>query len=593
MLNTVSAVLETKGRDYVDKILSDENLVITEKIDTFRILFEKKDGKLIFYKKDNSPITLIERTLTDIWETALTEIPILVEQANIPEDLKFGLYYTPVERPLRIPYKNLPKYILTDVTHYSNNKVKESYNYDNVKEWSGVLCMGRPPVIFQGKLNEVQKKILIDYDMREYDGEDMNFSRMISKTLGSDYSKEEIIEGIIIKSKNKLTQIISYEFDILNEAYQKAHASRDFYDIVILSLNSFMRNYNFPILEGETSDEMYLDIVCDVFNKYCKTNDIGESLEPKYLTPPQYGHTGNLNKKFIKNKDTLKYLAKAPIYEALFRVILSSFRKFKKPFGLLSESVVEKFNTYIYLIKDKINEEINISEVRSENVAIESIKKRRKTDVDNMRVIASIQRAFDPEIPEVNQGEQKCAVYLTSFQPFTNSQLENIKQINKTWHTPVILAAVSNKFKVKGKDFHVSDNIVKAQMKSLANFDSELIPGYMLLDSWDLTEIFEYCRPKYEPIIIITDMGKKSEMALQLFFEEEVTGGRINVESDFNIGEMENKDELQAFRAIEDNNASLFMEMTPAPTHIVFDSISTEYKMWTGAELPQLKLNKF
>ena len=92
----------------------------------------------------------------------------------------------------------------------------------------------------------------------------------------------------------------------------------------------------------------------------------------------------------------------------------------------------------------------------------------------------------------------------------------------------------------------------------------------------------EYCRPDYEPVVIITDQGKKSEMTLQLFFEEEIMGGRINVTDKFNIGELENEDRLAAFRAIEDNNYSLFNELTPHSIHNLMDNVFSEYRLWSG-----------
>jgi len=599
-LNTIVDVLNKKGQSYVNKIL-DEEVIITEKLDTFRILFEKKDNKLIFYKKDNSPITLIERTLNDIWEQALLELPTLIGETDLPEGIKFGVAYTPVERPLRIPYTNLPKYILTDITkrHGAGKKVIETYNYDEVTQWAGILCMGRPPVLFKGKLNEEQKRLLIAYDTKEYDGEFDTFAEMITKTLKSSYSKEDIIEGVVIKSGRNLLQIISYEFEILNEAYKKTTGSRDFYDIVLLSLNEFMRSYKFPKIKSKIFEEMYLEIINDIFVKYCKTEKLSEGLEPHYLTAPQYGHMGNLNTKFITNKKALEFIKKDPIYEALYRVFLSSFRKYKKPFGLLTENIIKNFNTYVGIISNITNENIldksitNLNESRSENIVVKTLKRRQPNDVDNMRIIASIQSAFLPQMFNIPQGENKCAIYLTSFKPFTNAQMTNLEQIHSQWNVPVILAAIGNKRNIKGEKFHLTDNLISGQMKTLSNFNKNLIPAFMLLDTWNLKEVFEFCRPHFEPLIIFTDVGKKSELSLQLFYEEEIMGGKINALPEFNIGEMENKDSLAGYRAIEDGNGSLFMEVTPKPIHNFYDSIINEYRTWEGAEIAQFEPIKY
>lgn len=595
MINRLSQVLEKRGPMYVNNLL-DEEVTITEKIDTFRIIFERKDNEILFYKKDNTPITLTERVLTDIYEDAILEIPLITKEAEIPEGYHFGVYYTPVERPIRIPYSKLPKYILTDVTKRDeNNKVIESCDYETVKQWAGVLCMGRPPVLFEGKLTEEQKKLLIAYDTKQYEGEEMTFSKMIEKVFETSYSQEDIIEGIIIKSGNKISQIISYEFDLLNEAYEKENESRDFYDIIITDITRFLDNYNIPMLESDNSDELYLNIICDIFNNYCEKQEINEEMDEKYLTPPRFGHYGKLNKKLITNEKTLKWIKTSPIYEALFKVFLSSFRKYKKPYGLLTENIISKFNSYVKLINSYINKFENtelLTEVRSENIVISAIKRRKPNDVDNMRVIASIQKTFEPRIRDVNRGAQTCAVYLTTFEPFTNAQMTNVIRMRDMWNCPVVVCAVVNEYKVKGKEFHASDELKKAQMEALINYDNELIPACALLDSWSLTEIFEYCRPQFEPIVIITDTGKKSEMTLQLFFEEEVMGGRINVEDNFNVGELENEDRLAAFRAIEDNNYSLFMELTPNAIHNLYNNIFSEYRLWSGQVIKPSNYNE-
>lgn len=631
MLNTLAETLEKRGSNYVSNLLNEE-VVITEKIDTFRLIFEKKGDEIIFYTKDNKKIDVVTRTLTDIWEHAVMEIPIITKNAHISEGLFFGLYYTPVERPIRIPYSKLPRYILTDVTKRHNGKIVESCSYEEVGQWATELCMGRPPVIFEGKLNDEQKKLLIAYDTKQYDGKIDTFAEMIQQIFHTSYSKQDIIEGIIIKSGDKLAQIVSYEFELLNEAYEKANESRDFYDIIISDLTEYLEHYNIPMLEAENRDELYLNIICSIFNDYCKDRTVNESMDEKYLMPPKFGYGGKLNKKLITNEGTLNWINTAPIYEAMFKVFLSSFRKPKKPYGLLTESIINRFNGYINLINGYINkfEEINeeekyegackcltsgyvdngngtttckscerswdhekygakgkkidesINEARSENIVVDAFKKRNPTDVDNMRVIASIQKAFEPKIEDVNRGAKPCAIYVTTFQPFTNAQWTNVERISEMWNAPVILACVSNKYRIEGKNFHPSDELVKAQLRALTLSNPTITPGFILLDSWSLLEIFEYTRPTYEPMVIITDTGKKSEFTLQLFLEEEIMGGRINVEDKFNIGEMENQDALTIVRAIEDNNYALFMELTPQAIHTVFNMIFEEYRLWSG-----------
>jgi hypothetical protein len=69
---------------------------------------------------------------------------------------------------------------------------------------------------------------------------------------------------------------------------------------------------------------------------------------------------------------------------------------------------------------------------------------------------------------------------------------------------------------------------------------------------------------------------------LQLYFEEEIMGRRLNVENEFSINEMTNKDRHDLLRAIEDQNPSKFNSLTPEPIHSFYDSIISEYKTWSG-----------
>jgi len=605
MLNTLNDVLKKRGPAYLNQLL-DAEVTITEKLDTYRVLFEKVNGELKFFKKDNNELNLIERVLTNIWEDAIIELSIILNESDLPEGLCFGIAYTPVNKPIRLKYEKLPKYILTDVTKRNplTKKVTESYDYNEVTEWASKLKLGRPPVIFEGKLSSDMVKKLIDYDTKSYVDNQVKLQDIFPK--GS-YSKSEIIEGIIIKSGDQLMQVESYEFSLLNESYQKSESSRDFYDLTLLRINSFMDRYKYPVLAEGSSDDQYLELVCDIFNNYCKSGNISEDLDPKYLNPPSYGYAGDLNLLLLRDLYTIQILEKGnKIHESIFKIMLSSFRKYKKAHGLLSESHVQKFNTYVYFINEKTNgsdlgkipmvemlNEGKIEEADSNNIVVKAVSDRIKTDVDNMKIISSVQKAFKPQAPKLVKGKQKCVIYLTDPQPFTISQKENAENLLRAWNLPVLVGFVKGENRTDGEKFHLSDNIKRGQIEAFADANQKVVPAFFSIDSWDLVEIFQYARPKYEPIAIITDKNKKSELSLQLYFEEQVMGGRIGVEKDFNIGEMEIRDGLLAFRAVEDGIFSSFKELTPQSSWGFFDLMVSEYKEWNGSVPDQFKTNKF
>lgn len=596
MINNLSDVIKKRGENFVREALSDK-VIISEKLDTFRIQFEMSNDKSVrFMTKDGRDIGPIERTLNDIWEMPLSELPILIKNADIKEGMRFGLYYTPVERPIRIPYENVPRYVLTDITlRDDKGKVMEALDTTMVNVWSGKLCVGVPPVLFEGILTDKQINDIISYAKNEFDEVD-NLSEYIFKEFGTTFSGEKIIEGIVINSPKLLSKVTSYEFEILNDAYDKMNTPRNIYEMLMLSIGSYMDSYKLPILEGTyaTIDEKYISIISDMFNGYCDTNNINESMNLRYITPTNYGdYKGKLQTSFIKNKKTLSYVSKSPVYESVFKIFLTSFRKVRKPHGVLNESFTDKFNSYVYTVQNYIGNKAfsdgKLYEALEDRIDVKAVRNRQPSDISSMMVIASIQKAFSPTDRNRIEGNKKCVVYITTFSPFTMSQFNNVVNMSRQWSCGVILAAVSSTRRTPGKAFTVSDDTVKAQMTAMRNAHDDIIYGHMMLSSWNLLDIFESCRPDFEPVAIVTDKGKKSEMGLQLFFEEEVMNRRIGVSDKFNIGEMENTDKLMSLRSIEDDNFNLFNDLVPAPIRGMYNTIIGEYKVWNGSILSNHK----
>lgn len=611
MLNTIKNALEKRGPEFVDNFLS-RDLIITEKLDTYRIQFEKVGDKILYFKKDNSEINLIERVLTNIWEDAIIELSIILNEEvayHLPEGVRFGLAYTPVEKPVRIVYDQIPKYILTDITKRDpdTKKVVEIFSYDEIIGWAKQLKLGSPPIIFKGTLSKEKRQLIKEYSSDNFD----NVS-YLKDIFGKTYSNSPIIEGIVIQSDDgNLLQVESYEFRILNESYERQESSRDFYDLTILDINSFMEKYKFQssISESDTPDRKYLSIICDIFNKYCDERPIHEELDPNYISPPSFGYSGELNLLLLEDKKTLSILESGnKVHQSVFKIMLSSFRKYKKPIGLLKESDTEKFNTYVYLIGEKsgfpqlnklpsvvtLNEEESSKSKNTENVVVKELDKRTNySDIDNMRVIASVQKAFRPKAFKTEKGAEECIIYLIDPSPITVSHQENLKNLYEVWKKPVVIVYVEFLNRRKGERFHFSNKLKKAQIQFFSESNSDIVKDFFYIESWDLSDIFNKARNKWEPIAILTDNDLKSEFVLQLYFEEKIMGKRIDVKSDFNIGEMKNKDSLRAMRSIEDADFHRFKGIVPDSMWGLFDTMVSEYRSWSGVVPAQFHENSF
>ena len=106
--------------------------------------------------------------------------------------------------------------------------------------------------------------------LKNYDGEDLTFSKMVEKTLQSSYSKEDIIEGIVIK-----------EGKILEEALRSARLPVGDLSMLLRMQGIFLvKDVHFAVLE--TNGEL------SVFKKVAQQNATKQDVkaqtnDPKFM----------------------------------------------------------------------------------------------------------------------------------------------------------------------------------------------------------------------------------------------------------------------------------------------------------------------
>ena len=640
-------IYEKKGAAEIENYLNG-NITITEKIDAHRFSFEKNsEGSFSYFKKnDNRPLTSVDRTISDLYEKAIIHIESLPNyiKHNIPENHRFGFAYFPSDKPLRIEYKNVhsSRLVLTDVTlRGDNNKVKRVYeDISFVNRWSKSFGVGEMPVIFQGKLSESNKEIILNL----INGDARNnafFAEHIKSTFGRTYTKNHIIEGIVIKSENGLVQIKDPTFGIFETAYEQQE-SRDFYDLTLLQIESFIQNdFNMPqSFSSASADARYIDLVNQAFNAYVENNRVDESLDPSFLQPKIIGSHGQLSRKFIRNTKTVSYLNRSKIYEELYKVFLSSFRRKRKAHGLLTESFTDSFNviveniqyltTYNPITEEEIfeaDEDSTTTDKEAENKDSEETKsdskdkeKETKPDsqdttdadkntdkegkdeiindepldyekgvdlnsadnkIDTFKAIASIQIAFNHEKKEVKPAKTEVIVMLGDFNPINNDHLRHIEKFIEDGKKVVLCYKKKDICGQSQTKFNLTDDtIIKSLERFQLNYSSSVL-GVVTIPFASISEIFKSCRSKdFEPITLLVERHHGPNYMAQLHLEDTILGNRIGANKDFEIKEFNNKVAYDVLRSIEDDNHKGFVNTTPQPTHNFWDNIMSEFNAW-------------
>ena len=87
------------------------------------------------------------------------------------------------------------------------------------------------------------------------------------------------------------------------------------------------------------------------------------------------------------------------------------------------------------------------------------------------------------------------------------------------------------------------------------------------------------------------DINSEEEIDLSNYYEE-IMNNNIDVDKQFNVIELENKDDFALIRTMEDNDAVKFKILTPDPIHNYWNNILTEYKIWNETLLDAKTKNK-
>jgi len=292
----------------------------------------------------------------------------------MPKKWWFCFEYFPDNQPANIDYNRMPKNGLV-LTAINKNR---SYDYlvEELAEYARLFEVDHLPVIYKGNLNDDMKQG-IEYFLNtseedlEYVFGEKNFAFFFYRLLnpneegsflmGNEF--QDNIEKIIIRIKDQ-----EMSFQILNPLYKRISQDNatDFVEIYTLILVNFLTfcqgvDISSIKLDGKSRDEMYIELICKLFNKYM--SDVKDDLVnfdfiiPEFWTQDKF----KINRELIKNKRTSSIIDESEKMEYYFKIILSSFnKKRKKPIGIFTDNTVELFNSYVDKIDRTIDKKLKI-----------------------------------------------------------------------------------------------------------------------------------------------------------------------------------------------------------------------------------------
>jgi hypothetical protein len=450
-LTNLKEIYKDKGRSFVESLFT-KYVIVSEQIDGSRITINRDlNNRLCYCKKDGSPINFIDRTMMVFYETAFAHFEAFSMETllKMPENWIFGFQYFPSNAPANITYDRTPEngLILTDIqiVNQDGRTVKTISDPRVLADWSNILQVEKPPVIFNGYLTGLQKEKILEYlSTPEKDLDNIfnsqSFTRYIISILNPDLRTSALmndidkpIEGIVFKfitpGENEV-----YSARLIDPIFQ-AHASsvqqpiqrrsNDIYQIAMLDIIEYVEMLKLDdiSLQAETPDERYIELICQIFNDYIKENGhkyIGVDFEtPDFAKKPEF----EINMSSIPNERTKEILRNQKLND-LFKIMVSSFRKYRKNVTpILTQNIVDVLNKKISEIQKKIemipeeNEVLDFNNYlkRNQIEGMASIFEKLTSDeTEDEYSVMSYDKFMITESQAINEAQEKYPISLVT-----------------------------------------------------------------------------------------------------------------------------------------------------------------------------------
>jgi hypothetical protein len=357
----------------LNKIFSSE-IVVFEDVQGSKI-FVNWDGKTFTIKPKSitsEPINLVDMAMQKYYNMAILFFENLDDRVKGLLNRKwwFGFEYFPDNQPANIIYNRIPKnhLVLTSISKAG----KFDYTSEELEEYSRLLNVDSLPIIFKGSLGDdsieaIKYFLNTSEDDLEYVFGERSFAYFFYKLLNPQKIASFLMnddfqtnmEKIIIRMDGS-----DVSFEILNPLYKRISAENttDFvqiYSLIIINFLNFCQTINLKDMKitGEKRDELYLSLICKLFNIYMA--EVKDDLVNFDFTVPEFFNKEKfrINLELIPNSLTKDYLKSNKKFEYIFKCILGSFnKKRKKPIGILNDITLVLFNNFVDDLSKKIDE---------------------------------------------------------------------------------------------------------------------------------------------------------------------------------------------------------------------------------------------
>lgn len=541
---TFQELINNRGDEFINRLFT-LPVTVYEKLDASQFSFEcDADGNFSFYKQDqNTPISKIDITLSQYYNNAIKHFQNLsLDKIKIvPLNWRFCCEYFIDKNPVYISYDKMPQngLVLINIIDNSGNGKKVLDNKELLEEWADFLDIENPPLIFQGLLSEQQKNKIMEFvrtpnDKLKEKFETNSFIRHLLSILHPERSTSflrdsdrGLIEGVVFRFGNesenftaKILDPIFYSRKIENNT-KKSSLPSDIYWLTLLDIVEYLQGVNISNykIEGETSEERYLSLICNIFNDFIqkygsKYKDVDFEL-PKFMQKEAF----KVGLEYIPNKQTSKLIMSEESWQNVFKVILAAFRKRKKGTNqFFTDYVLNCFNSIVQEISSLCSSPVNEADDNETGIlTFDEMKRYGKiydvtesedsVEVKNKEISKKLIKQFkvlQDDGQKYKRELTKICAIVDSFEIFTNEHLKKIEDIQAKYNHKVVLVNIRTTYNLTQEEVQVR------MLNSIEREYNTLIQDVVNVRNGDISEILSVLLSKgYEPENIIVQNKDK------------------------------------------------------------------------------------
>ena len=533
-INNLREIYEKKGKDFLNRLLNNY-VIINERIDgAFFGIKKTKEDNFKYFKKSGE-ISYVDRILMKYYNPAISYFNSMSpEKRNrIPSNFYFGFQYftrgDAYEQGLKFVPKNNLMLSYIHRLDDSGNILKTVQNKEQLDKWADYLEVERPPIVFEGHLNDEQKSDILEFIYTPIDElldkfRTKSFTKFILSTVADDsfITGSRDIETIIFRfyddaSENPdekvfLAKIMDPVFQQrLQDNEAKENKSQDYIWLIILDIMNHIELYDISELtdaasSGSSFDEKYLNLVNKIFKDFIKEYSSkykGLMLDvPDYLKRPEFA----LNIDLVNDPQVKSLIAHNETYTEIYKILLNFFRRTRKnsSAGFFTPELLNQLNLVITKIKniimgDPVYEGLFPSFKEFIGVSVGSGLISEQETVKR--------RANKHKVQPVN-------ILIGKFQPVSIGHIKAVQKLNaENGHKTILIAIKSNK-QTKYSPFSLKQT--KTMLLKVKQEYPNDIADIKIISGGQIEEVVEAIQSDYRPVLWGTSEKRIKDFAVQM-----------------------------------------------------------------------------